>query len=96
MTFNNFNEKGRVEVDVFFDFSDDGDNEQELEVVANYTPGRAPRVNPLLQARADILSGQKQKARLVCRQALMGLIADPSDYNRMARYHLQGLLFSQP
>ena len=68
----------------------------EAAAASAATDGRAPRVNPLLQARADILSGQKQKARLVCRQALMGLIADPSDYNRMARYHLQGLLFSQP
>ena len=58
--------------------------------------GRAPRVNPLLQARADILSGQRQKARLVCRQALMNLISDPSGYNRMIRYHLQGLLFATP
>jgi len=58
--------------------------------------GRAPRVNPLLLARADIQSGQKQKARLVCREALMTLMADPSGYNRMIRYHLQGLLFAQP
>ena len=58
--------------------------------------GRAPRVNPLLQARIDILSGQKQKMRLVCRDALMKLMSDPSNYNRMVRYQLQGLLFSQP
>jgi hypothetical protein len=58
--------------------------------------GRAPRVNPLLQAHAYLLSGQKQKARLVCREALARLISDSSDYNRMVRYHLQGLLFSQP
>lgn len=57
---------------------------------------RAPRVNPLLLARYHILSDQKQKARLVCREALQTLIADPSDYNRMIRYQLQGLLFSTP
>lgn len=40
MSFNNFNEPGRVEVDVTWDFSDDGDNEQELTVFADFTPGR--------------------------------------------------------
>jgi hypothetical protein len=57
---------------------------------------RAPRVNPLLQARAEILSGQRQKARTTCRLALQELLSDPSSYNHMIRYHLQGLLFSQP
>jgi len=57
---------------------------------------RAPRVNPLLQAHACLLSGQKQKARLACRKALVALVTDSTDYNRMIRYQLQGLLFSQP
>lgn len=57
--------------------------------------GRAPRVNPLLKARAEILSGQR-RSRATCRQALRELLADPSPYNRMIRYHLQGLLFSTP
>ncbi len=56
--------------------------------------GRAPRVNPLLLARAQILSGQRQQARATCRKALLELIDDPSAYNRMIRYHLQGLLFA--
>lgn len=69
-----------------------------LDVCADYSAvdGRAPRVNPLLQARAEILSGQKQKARLICRRALSEMIADPTSYNRMIRYQLQGILFSQP
>lgn len=57
---------------------------------------RALRVNPLLQARYLLLSGQKQKARHACREALGLLMADRSDYNRMVRYHLQGLLFAKP
>jgi hypothetical protein len=57
---------------------------------------RAPRVNPLLQARYWLLSGQRQKARLVCREALGPLVADSTDYNRMIRFHLQGLLFAKP
>jgi len=57
---------------------------------------RAPRVNPLQLARYDILTGQRQKSRLVCREALQTLIADHSEYNRMIRYHLQGLLFAVP
>lgn len=67
-----------------------------LDVCAAHSAfdGRAPRVNPLLLARAHILAGQPRKARLVCREALGKLIADPSDYNRMARYQLQGLLFA--
>lgn len=56
--------------------------------------GRAPRVNPLLQARAEILSGRRPLARATCRKALRELVADPSPYNRMIRYHLQGLLFA--
>ncbi len=57
---------------------------------------RAPRVNPLLQARCQILSGNIEKAKATCREALNGLILDQTDYNRMIRYHLQGILFSQP
>jgi|GEM_PF-937868 len=57
--------------------------------------GRAPRVSPLLLSRAQILSGQMPKARRVCREALMRLLTDPSVYNRMIRYELQGLLFSR-
>lgn len=45
MTFNNFNEKGAVEINLPWDFSDDGDHEQELAVTATFTPGRPPRVN---------------------------------------------------
>ncbi len=67
-----------------------------LETCASYSAldPRAPRVNPLLHAQACLLSGQKQKARLVCREALQSLLPDRSDYNRMIRYQLQGLLFS--
>ena len=57
---------------------------------------RAPRVNPLLLARYHLLSGQREKARLTSREALRELFADPTDYNRMIRYHLQGLLFAKP
>jgi hypothetical protein len=57
---------------------------------------RAPRVNPLLLARCQLLSGQRQKARLVCREALLQLASDRTDYNRMIRYQLQGLLFANP
>jgi len=57
---------------------------------------RAPRVNPLLLARCHILAGQTRKARAVCREALGQLVAAPSSNNRMIRYHLQGLFFSQP
>lgn len=56
--------------------------------------GRAPRVNPLLKARAELLSGRRPQARVTCRKALRELVADPSPYNRMIRYHLQGLLFA--
>lgn len=57
---------------------------------------RAPRTNPLLRAQYYILSGQRQKARRVCREALGELIADTTEYNRMIRYQLQGLLFAEP
>jgi hypothetical protein len=57
---------------------------------------RAPRVNPLLLARCQILSGQRQAARATCRDALRTLIADRSAENRMIRYLLQGLLFATP
>ena len=67
-----------------------------LEACAAYAAadGRAPRVNPLLQARAEILSGLRPQSRATCRKALRELVADPSAYNRMIRYHLQGLLFA--
>lgn len=68
----------------------------EATVARSAVDGRAPRVNPLALAHADLLSDQKPKARIVCREALLRLIFDASDYNRMIRYHLQGLLFSQP
>jgi hypothetical protein len=42
---NNYWTAGRVEVPLFFDFSDDGDQELELEVSADYRPARAARVN---------------------------------------------------
>lgn len=58
--------------------------------------GRAPRVNALLLSRAYLLSGQRQKSRLIAREALKQLVYDSSNYNRMIRYQLQGLLFSQP
>jgi hypothetical protein len=69
-----------------------------LETCADYSAydSRAPRVNPLLHAHTYLLSGQRQKARLVCRNALQSLISDSSDYNRMIRYQLQGILFAQP
>lgn len=57
---------------------------------------RAPRVNPLLLSRYQLLCGQPQKARLTCREALRTLMYDSTDYNRMVRYHLQGLLFATP
>lgn len=57
---------------------------------------RAPRVNPLLQARCYLLSGQRQKARSACREALGYLVSDPTEYNRMIRYQLQGILFAKP
>ncbi len=57
--------------------------------------GRAPRVNPLLYTRAKFLSGQPAQARLICRRALVDLLSDNSDYNRMIRYQLQGLFFSE-
>jgi hypothetical protein len=69
-----------------------------LELCAEYSDfdGRAPRVNPLLQARAELLAGENEKARLICRRALYELITDPSNYSRMIRYQLQGILFSLP
>jgi len=57
---------------------------------------RAPRVNPLLLSRYQLLCGQPQKARLTCREALRALMFDSTDYNRMVRYQLQGLLFAKP
>ena len=57
---------------------------------------RAPRVNPLLLARCQLLSGHRQQAQASLRAALLDLLADPTDYNRMLRYHLQGLLFAKP
>lgn len=57
---------------------------------------RAPRVNPLLLTRLQLLTGRTQKAKLTCRDALRLLIADPTEYNRMIRYHLQGLYFANP
>ncbi len=68
---------------------------EETRALQQYD-GRAPRVNPLLLARYDLLSGQRQKARLACREALGILVADHTGYNRMIRYHLQGLLFAKP
>lgn len=56
---------------------------------------RAPRVNPLLLTRLQLLAGQTQKAKLTCRDALRLLIADPTEYNRMIRYQLQGLYFAK-
>jgi hypothetical protein len=69
----------------------------EFEEAAAYAAndGRAPRINPLLQARIDLQAGEKQKAKLVSRAALMKLFGDNTNYNRMIRYQLQGLLFSQ-
>lgn len=69
-----------------------------LDVCAAHSAfdGRAPRVNPLLLARAHLLAGQPRMAKRVCRETLAKLVADPSDYNRMIRYQLQGLLFAAP
>jgi len=58
--------------------------------------GRAPRVNPLLLARYQLLSRQSQKARQTCRAALRQLGSDTSEENRMIRYHLQRLLDAIP
>jgi hypothetical protein len=45
-----------------------------------YDP-RAPRVNPLLLARCQLLAGQQQKARATCRDALRALLARPVSYD---------------
>ncbi len=58
--------------------------------------GRAPRVNPLLLARYQLLSRQGQKARQTCREALRQLASDTTEENRMIRYHLQRLLDAIP
>jgi len=55
---------------------------------------RAPRINPLLYARASFLSQQPALGKAICRSALQALPYDYTDYNRMIRYHLQELYFA--
>lgn len=57
---------------------------------------RAPRINPLLASRCQIMAGQPNQARTICREALQSLIRRPDTTPRMILYHLQGLLFAQP
>lgn len=57
---------------------------------------RAPRINPLLAARCQIMTCQPRQARTICREALQVLIRRPDTTPRMILYHLQGLLFAQP
>ncbi len=56
---------------------------------------RLARADPAAGLARAAAAGQQQ-ARLLCRRASLGMLYDASDYNRMARYHLQGLLFAQP
>ncbi len=44
---------------------------------------RAPRVNPLLMARCQILAGQREQARATCRDALRTLMTLPATYDFM-------------
>jgi len=62
-------------------------------MAASGIDSRAPRINPLLFARASILAGQPKLAKAICRSALLALSEDRTEYNRMARYHLQALYF---
>jgi len=55
---------------------------------------RAPRINPLLFARAALLAQQPALAKNICRSAFQALSADRTGYNRMMRYHFQALYFS--
>ncbi|MCL2104835.1 MAG: hypothetical protein FWH21_07260, partial [Kiritimatiellaeota bacterium] len=57
---------------------------------------RAPRINPLLYARASFLAGQPALGKAICRNVLeQVLLSDRTDYNRMIRYHLQALYFAE-
>jgi hypothetical protein len=42
---------------------------------------RAPRINPLLLARCQLLAGRDQKARATCRDALRSLLSRPVVYD---------------
>jgi hypothetical protein len=53
---------------------------EETARLQEYDP-RAPRVNPLLLARCQLLAGQHQKARSTCRDALRTLLARPATYD---------------
>jgi hypothetical protein len=55
---------------------------------------RAPRINPLLAARCQIMAGRPREARTICRETLQVLIRRPDTTPRMILYHLQGLLFA--
>jgi len=55
---------------------------------------RAPRINPLLAARCQLLAGLPHKTRATCREALRLFLTRPDATPRMIRYHLQGLLFA--
>jgi hypothetical protein len=57
---------------------------------------RAPRINPLLASRCQIMAGRPNQARTICSEALQSLIRRPDTTPRMILYHLQGLLFAQP
>jgi len=67
---------------------------EEMARLQEYDP-RAPRVNPLLAARCQLLAGQPHKARATCRDALRLYLTRPDAMPRMIRYHLQGLLFAE-
>ncbi|MCL1922125.1 MAG: hypothetical protein FWG50_13820 [Kiritimatiellaeota bacterium] len=56
---------------------------------------RAPRINPLVYARAAFLAGQPKLGKDICRSALLALSSDRTDYNRMVRYHLQAFYFAE-
>ena len=58
------------------------------------TDPRAPRINPLLFARTAFLAQQPKLGKAICRSAILALESDRTAYNRMVRYHLQALYFS--
>ena len=59
------------------------------------TDSRAPRINPLIFARAAFLAQQPALGKNICRSAFQALSTDRTEYNRMVRYHLQALYFSE-
>ena len=57
---------------------------EEMARLQEYDP-RAPRVNPLLAARCQLLAGQPHKARATCRDALRLYLTRPDAMPRMIR-----------